>query len=440
MECIDANYFHRAIRRRDSVAIKSKKPVMSKQELLPHLFRTEFTKMVAVLCRQFGIGQMKWAEDIASDTFLAALETWSYKGVPENAVAWLYSVARNKAINSAKRERIFSGKVAPALSREIEPGTLPEIDLTDENIRDSQLRLLFAVCHPAIPPASQIGLALRILCGFGIDEIASAFLTNRETIQKRLFRARERLRMEQISVDLPGEKEIQDRLQPVLATLYLLFNEGYYSETNDNIIRQEFCQEAMRLTQLLINNKTTDLPEVNALLALMCFHASRFEARKKTDGEYILYDEQDESLWDLELISRGAFYLHRSSTGNEVTKYHLEASIAFWHTQKADTREKWENILLLYNLLLAREHSVIAALNRAFVISKLNGREEAIREAEKLNLVNNPYYFALLAELYTGKDDRKALENIEKARSLARTKTDRELLQKKSDHIRHRQK
>ena len=280
--------------------------------------------------------------------------------------------------------------------------------------------MLFAICHPSISTEAQIGLSLRILCGFGIDEIANAFLTNKETINKRLFRAKEKLRLEKVQIEFPGEAEINKRLETVLTTLYLLFNEGYYSESQDTVLREDLCLEAMRLTYLLIENEQTNQPSVNALLSLMCFHSSRFEARKNENGEIILYQDQDETLWNYELISKGAYFLHQASQGNKISKYHLEASIAYWHTIKADTKEKWENILQLFNQLLQIEYSPIAALNRTYALSKANGKEEAIIEAEKLNLTGNHFYFTLLGELYKDIDNEKAKQNFQKALSLAK--------------------
>ena len=406
---------------------------MQHHELIPHLFRTEFRKISTVLCRHFGIGHIEIAEDIASETFLAALETWSYKGIPENPTAWLYTVAKNKTKNYLTRNQIFNRKITEEINRTSNGPHEIDIDLSDQNISDSQLQMLFAICHPSIPAQAQIGLALRILCGFGIEEIATAFLTNKETINKRLFRAREKLRVENVQIEIPSQEQISKRLETVLTTLYLLFNEGYYSESQDAVLREDLCLEAMRLTQLLMNSEITDVPRVNALFSLMCFHASRFKARKDSAGEIVLYHDQDETLWDQELISKGAYYLHMASQGSEVSKYHLEASIAYWHTIKADTKEKWENILQLYNRLLQSEYSPIAALNRTFALSKANGKPEAIKEAEKLKLSNSHYYFALLGELYTDIDDTKARHNFEKALSLAKTLADKQTIQKKID-------
>ena len=401
---------------------------MHQSELIPGLFRSEFSKICAVLTSYMGLGHLQTAEDIASETFVAALETWTYNGIPENPVAWLYVVSKNKARNYLHRTNLFAEKIAGDLMQSDSITEEPDIDWSDQNISDSQLRMLFAICHPAIPVEAQIGLALRILCGFGIDEIASAFLTNKETINKRLFRAREKLREAKVNISYLSGATIQDRLETVLTTLYLLYNEGYYSESNESLLRQELCLEAMRLTYLLIGNERTNLPCVNALFALMCFHSSRFPARKSTDEKFVLYADQDETLWNHDLIAKGAYYLHLASQGNTISKYHLEASIAYWHTIKEDTIEKWETILQLYNQLLQIEYSPIAALNRTYALSKANGNEEAILEAEKLQLKDNQYYFTLLGVLYKDIDRDKSKICFEKAHSLARTQIEKKTI------------
>lgn len=398
--------------------------------MIPHLFRAEYSRITAVLGKLFGFEQIEAAEDIASETFLSALETWSFKGVPENPTAWLYAVAKNKARNYVKRKNIFNEKIADQISHSAPQNWEPDIDLSDKNISDSQLAMLFAVCDPSISVESQIGLALRILCGFGIEEIADAFLTNKETINKRLFRAKETLRRESVKIELPGEAEITKRLGAVLTTLYLLFNEGYYSESQTPVLREELCEEAMRLTHLLVENEQTNKPQVDALLALMCFHSSRFKARKNANGELVLYQDQDEALWDRELMTKGVILLRRASRGNELSKYHLEAGIAYWHTIKEDTREKWDNILQLHDQLLRIEYSPIAALNRTYALAKARGNAEAIPEAEKLNLVNNHFYFILLGELYKDIDKDRAKQNLRKALALAKTPMDKHTIQK----------
>jgi len=408
---------------------------MAQQELIPHLFRSEYRKIVSVLCRRFGFEQIEIAEDIASDTFAAAAQTWGLNGAPKNPVAWLYTVAKNKAKNHLQRDTVFESKVVPEVQHDTSELHEYEIDLSPKNITDSQLQMMFAICHPSIPSEAQIGLALRILCGFGIDEIADAFLTNKETINKRLYRAKEKLRDELINIEFPGPAEIDKRLENVLTSIYLLFNEGYYSVSQNEVLRKDLCFEAIRLCEMLIDNQNTDKPQVSALLALMYFQSSRFDARVNKYGEIVLYDDQDINLWDQEMITKGGYFLHRSATGDTLSKYHLEASIAYWSTQKQDTPEKWENILQLYNRCLQLEYSPIAALNRTYALAKANGKQQAIIEAEKLKLENNQFYFALLGELYTDVENSKANENFQKALSLAKTPADRQVIQRKIDQL-----
>ncbi|MEO5893221.1 MAG: sigma-70 family RNA polymerase sigma factor, partial [Ferruginibacter sp.] len=287
---------------------------MNKDELIPHLFRTEYSKIIAVLSKRFGFDQIAIAEDIASETFLTAAQTWGVKGNPKNPAAWLYNVAKNKAKNYLQRENIFEKKIVPELRTGVSDED--EIDLSPQNINDSQLQMMFAICHPSISPEAQIGLSLRILCGFGIEEIADAFLVNKDTINKRLSRAKEKLRDEKISIELPAASEMDERLATVLRTIYLLFNEGYYSLSQDQTLRKDLCLEAMRLCTMLIENKFTNTPPVNALLSLMCFHASRFEARLDKNGEIILYHEQDTSRWNADLISKGGYFLNCAASGS----------------------------------------------------------------------------------------------------------------------------
>ena len=398
---------------------------MKENELLPHLFRTEYRKIISVLIRHFGFEQLSVAEDIASDTFLIAAETWGIKGLPENPVAWLYTVAKNKSRDLLRRNAVFNEKLRPALKAEML--TIPEtdIDLSEENIKDSQLQMMFALSDPVLSLESQVALILRILCGFGIDEIADAFLTNRETINKRLFRGKEKLRSAHVKISMPAAEEINKRIDAVLTSLYLLFNEGYYSSSQNSVLRKDFCLEAMRLTGLLVENEQTDNPRADALFALMCFHASRFDARTNENGEIIRYDDQNIELWNDELISTGHYYLNKASRGKELSRYHLEAGIAYWHTTKNDSQEKWENILQLYNQLLCLSYSPVGALNRTYALSKIYGKQAAIIEAEKLGLAKNHLYHVLLGWLYADLDNEKAKEHLNLALVYAKTETER---------------
>jgi len=347
---------------------------MEKENIsLKELFQSEFSRMVAVISKLYGLQYIELAEDIVSETFLHATESWGVEGIPVNPSAWLYTVAKQKMLYYFRRDKIYRYKVIPSFQNEVdksdENGSL---DFSLVNINDSQLQMLFAVCNPAIASEAQIGLALRILCGFGIDEIAEAFFSNKETINKRLFRAKEKLRTEKIEMELPDEKKIDERLDNVLHIIYLLFSEGYYSHTQNQILRKDLCLEAMRLCLMLINYERTNTPKANALLALMCFHSSRFNARQTDKNSIVLYEDQDEDLWDKDLINQGSHFLKLSMLGNEISSYHLESKIAYWHCIKADTREKWEDILQLYNELLLVNYSPAVALNRIFALYKLN--------------------------------------------------------------------
>ncbi|WP_158996136.1 RNA polymerase sigma factor [Mucilaginibacter sp. L196] len=406
------------------------------QAALKHLFKQEFTKMVAVISKLYGLQHIEIAEDIVTETFLLATETWGHKGIPLNPPAWLYTVAKQKTLQHFRRNKIYAEKVMPQLSlQQNESEEMAELNFSHQNIKDSQLQMLFAICTPAIASEAQIGLALRILCGFGIDEIAEAFLSNKETINKRLFRAKEKLRNEKIQLELPPESEIPRRLDNVLHIIYLLFSEGYYSKTQNEILRKDLCIEAMRLGLMLTEYAKTNLPKTNALIALMCFHASRFNARQTGQEAPILYEQQDVTLWDRSLIDQGIDFLNLSTQGNEITSYHLEARIAYWHSQKEDTHEKWENILQLYNQLLLINYSPIVALNRTYALYKANGRHAALIEAEKLKLANNHFYYLLLGELYKTIDNAKAKSNYERAKALAKTQTEKQGIQEEIDKL-----
>jgi RNA polymerase sigma-70 factor (ECF subfamily) len=410
--------------------------VKDETTLLSRVFREEFSKMVATISKHFGLEHIALAEDLVSETFLQATETWAHKGLPPNPTAWLYTVAKRKTLYHFRRNKILNTKIIPELRAvQADADYTAELDFSPENIKDSQLQMMFAVCNPAIASEAQIGLALRILCGFGIDEIAAAFLTNKETINKRLFRAKERLRTEQVKMELPPENMLTRRLDNVLHIIYLLFNEGYYSKTQNQILRKDLCLEALQLGLMLTAYDPANLPKTKALVALMCFHASRFAARQISENSQVLYDKQDPELWDAALINQGMHFLGLSVQGEEISSYHLEARIASWHCIKEDTREKWEDILQLYNQLLLINYSPSAALNRTFALYKARGWQKALNEAEKLKLDNNHFYFILLGELYKNVDQEKAVLSFQRALSLAKTHIEKRGIQEKIDLI-----
>lgn len=401
------------------------------QTLIPRLFRLEYSKMTAVLCRHFGLGNIAVAEDIVSETFLKATELWASNVLPENPTAWLYTVARNKAKDYLKRNAIFEAQVKIEIKPEEREN---DWDFNEENISDSQLAMIFAVCNPGNSTEAQICLALQILCGFSIEEITDAFLSKKETIKKRLFRAKNVLRQDNFQIRTLQEAGISSRLDAVLKTLYLLFNEGYFSKSNDQLIRRELCSEAIRLALILTENTWTNVPKTNALLALMCFQSSRLAARADDSGATILYEQQDKGLWSQELIDKGNYYLVNACSGTEVSKYHLEAGIAYWHTTPTD-QHKWDHILKLYNQLILMEYSPVTVLNRAFAFAKVYGNEKGIRETEKLQLKDSAEYHALLAYLHTNTAADKAIDLYQKAIDLTKSLPEKKTLRREMENL-----
>ncbi|RPD42580.1 RNA polymerase sigma factor [Chitinophaga barathri] len=408
-------------------------PVAQHHPLLPHLFRQEYVKMTAVLSRHFGLQNIEIAEDIVSDTFLKATELWSSQGIPPNPTAWLYTVAKNSTKDYLKRHTLFETQIKTALGTG-ELQAEQEVDFTLQTITDSQLAMIFAVCNPANSTEAQICLALQILCGFSVEEIAAAFLSKTETIKKRLARARANLRNDNFQIRQLQAETIQSRLDTVLRTIYLLFNEGYASSSGNHLIRKDLCSEAMRLALILTENKLTSTAKANALLALICFQSSRLDAREDHTGEAVLFEQQDKHLWSRELIEKGNYYLINACSGNEVSKYHLEAAIAYWHTTPTDDN-KWEHILQLYNQLVILEYSPITALNRTFAFARVYGKTQGIQEAEKLTLEDINYYHSLLGYLYTGIDTGKAIKHYQKAVTLTKSVSEKKTLTKEIERL-----
>nr|WP_307835700.1 DUF6596 domain-containing protein [Elizabethkingia sp. ASV34] len=407
----------------------------SVRDILPHLFREEYAKMTAVLCRLFGIQHIEIAEDIASDTFLKASEYWAIHGVPENPGAWLYTVAKNKAKDYYKHTSIAEEKLQEVF-KTVRNEMVQETEISEQYITDSQLAMIFAVCDPAIPTESQICLALQILCGFSIAEISDALLSKPETIKKRLLRARENLRNTNFQIVLLSETEIKSRLNTVLKTLYLLFSEGYFSKSNQDYIRKELCLEAIRLTLILTESTLTNTAEANALLALMCFQSSRLEARTDQHGKIILFDRQDTNLWDQSLIDKGNYYLVKACTGNEISKYHLEAAIAYWHTTIGNEK-KWQHILELYNQLICIEDSPVTALNRLYAFSRVYGKKKALDEVLKSDKTESTYYYELLGYLYSDTQISKAIYYYTEAIKLVKSGAEKKHIQEEIERLKN---
>ena len=402
-----------------------------------HLFRTESGRMVAALTGLLGFGQLHEIEDLVQDTLLQAMHTWRYKGIPDNAPAWLHRVARNKAIDYLRRKKRWediSSQYVHLLQSEYTLSATVQDVFGEQEIRDSTVRMLFACCHPSIAVESQVAVSLKILCGLSVDEIARAFFTNSETISKRIYRATEKLRSENISFDLPPLPALKDRLQPVLHCLYLLFNEGYNSASSDQLIREDLCREAMRLAYQLTLHPATNMPQTNALLALFCFQSSRLKARTGTHGSIILMEQQDRSLWYRPLIAQGFRFLDQAAAPFEVSAYHLEAAIASLHASASTfAATDWQSIYRLYGMLYHLKPAAAVALHKAIAAGYAVGPEQALKELFIIEGLETYYlYFAAIAEMYALlKQQQQAIAWYEKAIGLAQSTSEQALLRQK---------
>src|SRR5687767_3499587 len=277
--------------------------------------------MVSVLTKIFGTENLETAEDVVQQTFIDAMQVWKLKGIPDNPSAWLFRVAKNKAIDIIRRNKHsvqydFSDSERALLKSEYTLAVTMDNLWKEELVKDDMLRMMFACCHPEISEENQITIILKTLCGFSTAEIAKAFLTSEDTVSKRLYRTKDFFRENKIKLEIPSEQKLAERTYAVLNSIYLLFNEGYNSTHSDELIRRDLISEAMLLCKLLTENKNTGFPETFALMALMCFHASRSDSRLTAEGEIILLPYQDRSKWNRELITEGNEYMNKAAFGD----------------------------------------------------------------------------------------------------------------------------
>jgi RNA polymerase sigma factor (sigma-70 family) len=408
-------------------------------KLADHLFRHESGKMISALTRLFGMHNLQMAEDVVQDAFVKAVQLWKLDKIPENPSAWLMTTAKNKAIDIIRRQQNF-------YQYSIEAGTQLEQHaeefvnsiFLDTEIRDSQLQLIFACCHPHLKPEDRIALTLKLVSGFSVQEISRALLSNETVIAKRIYRAKESIRINRISLESPAGHELHERIDTVHTILYLMFNEGYASQKSEEPIRRDLCVEAMRLCLLLTEHPSFQLPSSCALLSLMCLHAARFESRISADQSIIQLADQDRSKWDEELIRLGYAYLNKSSNGEELTPYHIEAAIAAEHCLAPwFTQTNWKRMLDLYNLLVIKKDEPTVRLNRAVVLSYVYNPDVAISDILQIDdvtrLLNQQYLFAaVLGEMYLRNGDMvNAHKYLNDAMGLTNSSAEKKFLNEK---------
>jgi RNA polymerase sigma-70 factor (ECF subfamily) len=347
--------------------------------LLDHLFRHQAGRMVARLTRLLGPEYVATAEETVQEAMLRAWQTWPYQGVPDNPAGWLYRVAHNIAIDAVRRDRIFGDKteaIVAGLTRSA--ALMPNDSGVEEQLRDDELRMIFMCCHPALPRDASVALSLKTIGGFGVREIARAFLSEEAAVAQRIVRAKRQIRDQRLTLDMPAAPELATRLDSALDVLYFMFNEGYSARAGVDLIRQDLCLEALRLGRL-IASASIATPRVHALVALMALQGARLPARVDEAGDLVLLEEQDRSRWDERLIAIGFHHFDLSIAGAEVSEYHVQAAIAATHARAIDAGSvDWPLILELYDQLISINTSPVVALNRAVAVSKVRGPADAL--------------------------------------------------------------
>ncbi len=353
------------------------------QALTARLSRGERPRLVARLMRIFGAAHLSLAEDAVQEAFVAALELWAERGVPDDPSAWLLTVARNRALDRLRRGALFAAlepKVADwvtNLQERASPGDGP--------FGDDELSMIALCCHPQLPEEARLALTLKVACGFSVEEIARALLAKPEAIAQRIVRAKARIRDLDLSLDMPSGHAMHERMPSVLRTIYLLFNEGYAASGGADLIRREICAEALRLAEIVACHPLARTPEADALAALLCFQHSRHAARADADGTPVLLADQDRGLWDGRLVARGFAHLSRAQGGETLTALHLEAGAASVHAAARRWGETdWAALKNYYDMLMEVAPSPVVSLNRAVAVAMVDGADVALKEIEHL--------------------------------------------------------
>jgi RNA polymerase sigma-70 factor, ECF subfamily len=353
----------------------SDNPAAVASDAVARVYESDSRRVLATLIRL--LGDFDVAEEALQMAVTAALESWPIDGVPANPAAWLVSTGRFKAIDGMRRRARFDASLAE-LARRLEATAPPPLDDADgERLEDDRLRLVFTCCHPALAPDAQIALTLRTVCGLTTEEIAHAFLTRPTTLAQRIVRAKAKIRDARIPYEVPTRADLPDRLDAVLHVIYLVFNEGYATSSGTSLTRHDLSSEAIRLARLLVELLAE--PEAVGLLALMLLHESRRTARTSADGEVVLLDEQDRSLWDGAMIAEGLMLVERALASRRIGPYTLQAAIAAMHAEAPTAAATdWPQIVGLYDVLLRAEPSPVVALNRAAAIAMRDGPQAGL--------------------------------------------------------------
>jgi RNA polymerase sigma-70 factor (ECF subfamily) len=403
-------------------------PAVATSEI-ERVFRAEYGRAVAILVRVFG--DIAAAEEAVQDAFTTALERWPADGLPPKPVGWIMTTARHRAIDKFRREASREDRHAQAALLQLRDEEIPE-----NAVHDDRLRLIFTCCHPALAPGVQVALTLRLLGGLTTAEIAHAFLVPEATMAQRLVRAKGKIRAAKIPYRIPASKDLPGRVRTVLATLYLIFNEGYTASVGDRLIREDLCAEAIRLARLLAE-LMPDEPEVLGLLALMLLIASRRAARVSPDGDLVLLADQDRGTWDHALIAEGQAIVRHCLRINRPGQYQVQAAINAVHSDApVAAATEWRQILQLYDQLMAIAPSAVVALNRSVAVAEVEGPSAALTIVDVLALEHYYLFHAIRADLLRRLDRRaEAADAYGAAIARCENATERSFLQRRREAL-----
>jgi RNA polymerase sigma-70 factor (ECF subfamily) len=402
------------------------------RQMVEDVYRAESRRVFATLIRL--LGDFDRAEDALHDAFAAALEQWTRDGIPANPRAWLVSTGRFKAIDAMRRRARFDKSLA-AIAEQLDADSSDEFELDDEAIEDDRLRLIFTCCHPALAPEARVALTLREVCGLTTEEIARAYLTAPSTLAQRIVRAKAKIRDAKIPYQVPSPAELPERLDTVLQVIYLVFTEGYSASSGESLTRADLSAEAIRLGRLLIG--LLPEPEAVGLLALMLLHDSRRAARTSPEGDIVLLEDQDRSLWNRDQIAEGVALVEGALTSGRFGPYTLQAAISAVHAQAPTAAETdWTEIVGLYDALLQLQPSPVVELNRAVAVAMRDGPAVGLALIDEIlasgELANYHLAHAARAELCRRLGRREdARTSFERALGLTRQEPERRFIERR---------
>lgn len=413
--------------------------IINQTENVDHLFRHQYGKMVAILTRIFGLSNLELIEDAVQDTFISALNTWEKKP-PANPEAWLTTAAKNRTIDLLRKLKVDDLRLQKLNSG---PSTIALQDLfLDHEIEDSQLRMIFTACHPLLKPVVQIAFALKTISGFSIKEIASALLIKEETVKKRLSRARQQIKANDLLFEIPDAMQVKERLERVHEIIYLIFTEGFHSGKQDILVRKEICGEAIRLIKIILQKPLLRTGSGYALLSLMCAHAARLDSKISSEGQLIDLKNQDRTLWYTPLINVGrAALANTDNYESDVSSYHFEAAIALEHA-KAKTFEEtdWDAIYNYYKNMDSIYPMALTRLNMAIVNLQRHKHQDALDLLLSINpndLEQREYlYYGTMADYNLSIGDKKtAVQHFNNAIKTVNNEAEKDFLMKKKASV-----